>query len=146
MSKQGSKTENLKIEDTPRPSSYLFSRKLNVEEIQTLFKLRTRTIDVKGNQESSFKDNLWCRKCHMFPESQKHIFECQKIRKQLDFIEFRNLKYEMIFGQLEGQELFAKNYHLMLNAMSDLTRTSPSTMEDHCTGSVADVQQIVLCV
>ena len=146
MSKQGSKTENLKIADTPRPSAYLFSRKLNVEEIQTLFKLRTRTVDVKGNQETSFKENLWCRTCHLFPESQKHIFECHEIRKQLDCIEFRKLKYEMIFGQLEDQELFAKNYHLMLNARRDLMKTSPSPTEDHCTGSAADVQQIVLCV
>ena len=143
MTKQGSKTENLKIEDTPRPSNYLFSRKLNVEEIQTLFKLRTRTVDVKGNQETSFKENVWCRTCHLFPESQKHVFECNVIRKKLDMIDFRKLKYEMIFGKLEDQELFAQNYHLMLKARSDLMKTSPPPREDHCTGSVAVVLQIV---
>ena len=31
-----------------------------MDEIQTLFKSRTRTIDVKGNKESSSKANLWC--------------------------------------------------------------------------------------
>ena len=72
LSKRGSKTAQLKFDI--QPSKYLFSKELNVEEIQTLFKLRTRTIDVKENQESSFKNNMWCRTCCIVKESQQHIY------------------------------------------------------------------------
>ena len=128
LKKPGSKTANIKIQDIFKPSSYMFSRKLNVEEIQTLFKLRTRTIDVKNNQESSFKGDIWCRTCSLFPESQKHIFECYEIIKQLMYLTFSEVKYEMIFGRLEEQEKFAKIYKIMLSTRSDIIKTciSPS--------------------
>ena len=95
--------------DTVNPSSYLFSKLLNKKEIQTLFKLRTRTIDVKKNQESSYKNNMWCRACCLFIESQEHLLKCHEIRKRLSFIDFSEIRYPMIFGQLEEQDKFAKS-------------------------------------
>ena len=115
----------------------MFSKLLNIEEVQTLFKLRTRTIDVKKNQESSFKDNMWCKTCYLFTESQEHIFECQVIRKKLSFLNFSDVEYKMIFGRLKEQEKFAKVYQIMLNARADILKNdaSPSSTEDPCTSS-----------
>ena len=56
----GSKTAGLKICEKFQPSKYLFSRNLCPAEIRTLYRLRTRSTSVKGNQKSSFKDNMWC--------------------------------------------------------------------------------------
>ena len=143
-SKRGSKTAHLKFDI--KPSDYLFSTELNVEEVQNLFKLRTRTIDVKDNQESSYKNNMWCRTCCLVKESQEHIFECHAIRKTLNYLNFQSYNYQMIFGKLEDQVKIAKLFQLVLNARDDIINngTSPSPMEDPCTNSTVGLQQIVL--
>ena len=46
------KTSHLKITENFRPAKYLSSRNLNPAEIQTLFRLRSRTISVKNNHGS----------------------------------------------------------------------------------------------
>ena len=53
-----SKTENLKFSGFT-PASYILSKNLTTEEVQTLFKLRTRMINVKTNFGSS--DDMWCK-------------------------------------------------------------------------------------
>ena len=45
------------------------SKQLSVAEVQTLFRLRSRTVNVKDNQKSSFKDIPWCRTCLLFNEA-----------------------------------------------------------------------------
>ena len=50
-----SKTSHLKITENFRPAKYLSSRNLNPAEIQTLFRLRSRTISVNNNQGFSLE-------------------------------------------------------------------------------------------
>ena len=142
LKKQGSKTEKLRFNENFTPSTYLFSQKLNVDEIKTLMKLRTRTIDVKQNQSSSFKENMWCRTCFIVTETQQHVYECFEIRKHVGSLDFNACRYEMIFGELDNQVKFAKNYHLMWKARADMIKngSSPSSSEDPCT---VGMQQIV---
>ena len=125
--KRQSKTSNLKISENFKPSSYLFSKRLNVPEIQTLFKLRTRCIEVKGNQKSSYKDNMLCKTCSTAEETQQHVFECEQIRNKLGYVDFSGLNYEMIFGRVEDQEKFTKVYHVVLKARDDILNTVVST-------------------
>ena len=140
----GSKTENLNFKILT-PASYLFSKTLNKEETQTLFKLRTRTINVKKNQESSFKNNLWCRACYLFTESQEHICECPVIRNKLSNLKLGDIKFEMIHGKQSDQEKFAKTYHIYLKAWEDVIKINetPSTEEDPCTSTDVEMRQIV---
>ena len=113
---------------------YLFSKTMCMEEISTLFKLRSRTIDVKDNNESSHRDDMWCRTCHLFPESQQHLFQCSEIRNKIQSVDFKELDYSMIFGNLEKQEKLTKVYHLILLARKDILnekkKSSPSELED----------------
>ena len=74
-----SKTENIKFKGF-KPSPYLMSRNLSTREIQTLFSLRTRMVDVKDNFSSGNTDNLWCKLCSLFKETQQHLLECPEIR------------------------------------------------------------------
>ena len=53
-----SKTKHMKISDKFMTARYLFSKTMCTEEISTLFKLRSRTIDVKDNNESSHRDDM----------------------------------------------------------------------------------------
>ena len=108
-----------------------------MNEISTLFKLRSRTIDVKANSESAHRDNMWCKTCHLFPETQEHLFQCSEIRKKQTLVNYSELSYSMIYGSLEHQEKFAKSFHLMLMTRMDLIReqktSTPSPLEDPCT-------------
>ena len=119
----------MKISENFQPSSYLFSKRLNVPEIQTLFKLRTRCIDVKGNQKSSHKDNMLCKTCSTAEETQQHVFECHQIRTKLGSVDFSGLNYGMIFGRLEDQEKFTKVYHIVLQARDDILKTVLTTSD-----------------
>ena len=114
------KTKHFEISDKFTPAAYLFSSKLSNDEIRTLFKLRSGTIDVKGNMSSSFKDRMWCRTCFLFSESQEHLFQCAEIRIKLKDVDFSSVKYEMIYGRLKNQENIAKVYHLILQARKDI--------------------------
>ena len=120
MQSKQSKTSHLKIKENPSPAKYLSSKRLSIPEIQTLFKLRSRTLNLKDNQKSSFIDNMLCRTCLLYPETQQHIFHCQVLRDKLDYIVFSKVNYEMIFEDLEKQENFTKIYHLMLQARADI--------------------------
>ena len=119
QSKQ-SKTSQLKINNQFKPADYLFSQNLCKDEIQTLFKLRSRTIDVKQNMESSNKNMLWCRTCFLYPETQKHIFHCADIRTNVEYQNFEGLDYDMIYGGIDNQEKFVKVYYLMLQARQNM--------------------------
>ena len=59
-----------------QPASYLVDSNFSKKEAQLLFKLRSKTLDVKLNfqnkENAQFQENL-CRTFHMFPESQPSI-------------------------------------------------------------------------
>ena len=63
-----SKTENLKSNGF-EPASYLKSKNLTQEEVRTLFQLRTRMNNVKGNLSSAHTSNMWCKLCLLFTET-----------------------------------------------------------------------------
>ena len=49
-------------------------------EIQTIFKLRSRVTDVKQNFKAKY-ENLECRNYKVEEESQNHVYECWEIIK-----------------------------------------------------------------
>ena len=57
------KASHLKIGESFKQAKYLSSKKLNVAEIQTLFRLRSRTISMKNNHGSfnvkQLEENLY---------------------------------------------------------------------------------------
>ena len=123
-----SKTNHLVFGEKITAAKYLTSKKLSVAEIQTLFRLRSRTVNVKDNQKSSFKDNPWCRTCLLFNETQEHILYCSEIRskvKHLD-LDFNAVEHSMIYSSLDKQEKVAKVFHTLLQARSDIIENSPS--------------------
>ena len=67
---------NLKMQNYLKPSRVRISQ----NEIQTIFKLRSRVIDVKQNFRGKY-ENLECRSCKSEEESQKHVYECWKIKE-----------------------------------------------------------------
>ena len=115
-----SKTNQLTIKNFT-PSEYLLSAELNKEEVQTLYKLRNRMIDVKCNKKSYYKQNLWCKTCYLFPESQHHLMQCITLVDKLkDVISLKTLDYKMIFGNLQDQVKIAKCYTIIMKTRLDV--------------------------
>ena len=87
-----------------------------------LANLRTYMLeDAKMNYRSSYKDNIWCSLCCVFPSSQKHIFECIVLRKKLkDKIKFDAFSYSDIDDSLEKQERFAKMFCVLIKYRREL--------------------------
>ena len=77
-------------------------------------------IEVKENYKSS-QDDMWCRLCFLFRETQLHLLDCTKIREKLKgVVKFEKLKLEMAFQSIENQEMLAKSYSIVINAWKDL--------------------------
>ena len=76
-----SKTQNLKF-DGFHPAKYLLSKNLSREEVQTLFKLRNRMVNVKGNFSNGYKDNMWCKTCQLFIETQDQLLPSHQTKTQ----------------------------------------------------------------
>ena len=119
-SQKKQKTARLRFESFA-PQEYMLSKNLSISEVQNLFKLRNSMIDVKDNFKSSYTDNMWCRLCMLFSETQIHLINCSIIRKKLKgIINFENLNLEMIYQSIEKQEIIAKSYTIILNTWNDL--------------------------
>ena len=78
-------------------------------------------INVKENNKSSYTENSWCRTCFLFRETQSHLLQCPPIMDKLRFmVDFKSLKYDMIFGSLAKQAKIAKAYALILETREDM--------------------------
>ena len=78
-------------------------------------------VDVKENFKFSNNENMLCRLCSTFSETQQHLLDCSLIREKLnDVVKFESLSIQMAHQSLESQELLAKNYTIILNARRDI--------------------------
>lgn len=120
LKRSHSKTEHLTFNGF-KPAEYLMSKNLTSKEVQTLFQLRTRMVDVKGNFSSAHSNNMWCKLCLLFTETQQHLLECPVLRiRTKNLIDFKEADYPMIFGNLKNQEKIAKIYKILIEARKDL--------------------------
>ena len=72
-------------------------------------------IDIKENFKSSHTNNMWCKTCSLFTETQQHLVDCQSIKNKLNgIVKFEELKYNMIYGKTKEQEFYDKNYTIIL--------------------------------
>ena len=118
--KRKEKTKNLNITKFD-PQEYLLSKNLSMSEVQTLYKVRNSMTDVKENFKSSHENNMWCRMCRLFKETQQHLIDCPTIRGRLSgLLNFDNLDVNMAFKSINIQEIFARSYTIILNAKSDI--------------------------
>ena len=77
LKKKHSKSEKIESKKF-EASKYLSDYRLNRNEQQVLFKLRTQTLDVKMNFQNQH-ENLLCSTCQLFPETQAHLLQCPAI-------------------------------------------------------------------
>ena len=82
--------------------------KITKEEAQEIFRLRTRTSDVKANFKGKY-ENLECYACKNDEETQKHVIEKCKILNENN--EGKIPEYEEIFtGNVKMKQLIVKRF------------------------------------
>ena len=71
---------------------------------QLLFKLRSRTLEVKANFGTKSK-NPWCISCGQVRETQSHLFQCPLVVKNLKYLSEKasKLNKNYIYGSLDQQ-------------------------------------------
>ena len=82
------KYSNLKMQNYLKPSRV----KSTQNEIETIFKMRSRITDVKLNFRRKY-ENLDCRACNQEEESQIHLYECLEILKNKQ-LKTKMMKYD----------------------------------------------------
>ena len=98
------------LQNTYTLDPYLSSNSISTEEKQTLFKLRTRMIDVKSNFRTQYGQDLACRFCPE-EETQSHLLLCNEL---IDNLDTSSIEYEDIFKDLKKQEAVARLYTQIL--------------------------------
>ena len=96
--KSESKIHNIKYKEF-KIQDYLKSKLFSNFEVETLIKLRSKTVELKSNFSKKYSNNLKCSisEC-TFDESQEHIFSsCQSLLNLFDNSK-NDPKYEDIFS------------------------------------------------
>ena len=103
-------TKMNKISDSYIFEPYLLSTNISTEEKQTLFKFRTRMVEVKSNFKAKYGQNLSCNFCPE-EETQIHLLSCKELLKDLDM---PKVEYDDIFKDITRQEKAAKELNKIL--------------------------------
>ena len=72
-----------------KTAEYLKAPVFNTKQKQLLFKLRSRTLDVKLNFPGHHRD-LLCRSCGIYQESQGHLLQCAPLVSRINYLEGKN--------------------------------------------------------
>ena len=104
-------------------AEYLQDSRFSTKMKQLLFRLRSRTLDVKQNFKN-INQNPWCSSCGLFAQSQGHILQCPEITKHLRYLKGRTSKLDEndIYRNLEKQLIITKIYSDLLEIRETLTR------------------------
>ena len=92
--------------------------KMKKEECQLIFKLRSRSTELKVNQKNKY-ETYECDACEVEDESQEHILQCKEISKmQEESCENEKIEYEKIMnGTVEEKLNIAKTFSKKIKIM-----------------------------
>ena len=100
---------------------YFLDKQLHKSEIELLFALRTRMINVKKNFPSNHKDDIACLLCKVQVESQEHLLQCEVLKKHVNIP--GDVDYEDLFKNIEKQKKLVKLYKKLLRKRETLLIT-----------------------
>ena len=123
LKKKHSKSNHLDCRDL-KMAEYLKDSRLNTKKKQLLFKLRSKTLDVKQNFKNEHK-NPWCTSCGLFQETQGHLLQCPQLVKNLQYLRGRTSKLNEnnIYGSIEQQEMIVNIYSDILEVRENLQQS-----------------------
>ena len=110
-----------------KTAEYLTSPLFTTREKRLLFRLRSRTLEVKANFPGQNQDQI-CRTCGKADETQSHLLQCEAIVAKLGIVQSQesDLNEYFIFGSAEQQTKIVKVYSDILEAREILLSPTPS--------------------
>ena len=87
--------------------SYIADRRFTKDDVQLLFKLRTKMLDCKSNFKTQFQNNLSCRICELTDsiEDEDHLLICIINNNEAHSVTFNDV-YGSIDKQFEVVKIF----------------------------------------
>ena len=120
MKKSHSKSEYLNCSEL-KTAKYLEDPSFNTKQKQLLFKLRSRTLDVKANFRGQNCDII-CNSCGLFPETQSHLLQCPQLVTRVSYLcgQTSKLNEMDIYGSTEKQKIMVNIYSDILEVIENL--------------------------
>ena len=109
LKQKHSKTQNY---DTSRLSTspYLNDSRFTKTERELLFKLRSRTIQVKYNFQNANLQNMLCELCNLFICTQEHILTCPVFTQHSTIVNTMSVEHNFIYGNVDQQLMYTRIY------------------------------------
>ena len=124
-----SKSQKLKCEKL-NLAEYLQTAELSTTQKMLLFKLRSKTIEVKANFPGIGNNNL-CISCGLFPETQAHLLHCSVLTSKLSYVWDNTsvLNEDDIYGSIENQKVIVNIYTDLLAIREQLKNEHQPSVE-----------------
>ena len=100
---------------------YFDDSRFSRSEVELLFALRTRMVDLKRNFSNKYGSDLACRLCKVQVECQEHILKCEVLKEKVDISV--NIVYEDIFNNVDKQLKVVKVFKNLLREREILLNT-----------------------
>ena len=123
LKKKHSKSKYLSCAEL-KPADYILDSRFNTKEKQLLFRLRSKTLDVKENFRGMNK-NPWCLSCGLFPETQSHLLQCPQLVVCLKYSNLKTsrINENFIYGNMNQQQMIVKIYSEVLEIRENFQQT-----------------------
>ena len=120
LKKKHTKSEFLDCTEL-KTAEYLKAPVFNTKQKQLLFKLRSRTLDVKSNFPGHHRD-LLCRSCGIYQESQGHLLQCAPLVSRINYLEGNSSKLNEndIYKDIMKQQIIVNIYSDLLEVRENL--------------------------
>ena len=91
-------------------SPYLTDSRFSKSERELLFKLRSRTVQVKNNFQNGYHQNMLCEICNIFTCTQEHVLSCPVLTQKCRIVNTMTIEHSFIHGNVEQQLMYIKIY------------------------------------
>ena len=120
LKEKHSKAKHLNCREL-KQAEYIQNSTFTTREKRLLFKLRSKTLDVKQNFPGLNKDP-WCSSCGLFPENQSHLLQCPALVVHLDYLTGKTstLNELFIYGNREQQQTIVNIFSDILEVRENL--------------------------
>ena len=104
-----------------KTAEYIKSPVFSTREKRLLFKLRSRTLDVKCNFPGKYGD-LLCISCGLYQETQFHLLQCPEINKELQYLNLQlsTVTENFVYGTIKEQQIIVNLYSDILEVREKL--------------------------
>ena len=103
-----------------KTAEYLTDSRFSRSEATLLFKLRSKTLNIKMNFKKQHK-SLLCQVCGLFPECQSHLLQCPQIAPKLNLVCEKKLPDEnQIYGSIDDQLRIVKIYTQIMDLRKEI--------------------------